>query len=70
MRRTMREGDGVRLTLAGQTHEFGPDKVRVQVDETGTRGGDKVRYATLVVQLDGEFPEDLSEHLARVAETG
>lgn len=70
MLRGMRSGDGVVVTLGGVTHEFPADRVRVSVDETTDRGNTtKYRYATIVVELKGgEFPEDLSAHLARLRE--
>lgn len=58
MRRALGDGDKVVATIGGETHEFPPDKVTAQVVETATRGGDKYRYAVVVLDLSaGEFPE-------------
>lgn len=72
MRRTLREGDGVTVTLGGVTHEFPADRVRISVDESTDRGNTaRYRFATIVVDLSGgEFPEDISEHLTRMGGTG
>lgn len=68
MRRDMGPDDNVTVTLGGVTHEFGPDRARISVVQTSTRDGEKYRYATLVIRLDDEFPEDLTEHLTRMRE--
>jgi ribosomal protein S5 len=71
MRRTLREGDKVTVTLSGETREFGPDHVSIQVVETKTRAGETFRFAMLTVLLEpGVFPEDMTEHLTRMRETG
>lgn len=69
MRRDLSNGDSVTVTLGGVTHTFPADRVRVSVDETTDRGSStKRRFATIVVTLDGEFPEDVTRHLARIRE--
>jgi hypothetical protein len=68
MLRTMKSGDQVTVTLAGQTHQFGPDRVRVAVVDTAPKGGPKTRYATITIELGDEFPEDLTDHLTRLRE--
>jgi len=59
MRREVQPGDKVVVTLGGVIHEFGPDRLKVSVDQTSTRGNERTyRYATVVIDLSGgEFPE-------------
>jgi hypothetical protein len=64
MRREMKPGDGVTVTLGGVTHQFGPDRLRVSVVDTAPKGGSKTRYATITVRLDDEFPEDVTHATA------
>ena len=59
MRRDMKPGDSLTLTLNGETHVFGPDRVRVSVVETSARERGPVRYALITVPLGEEFPEDV-----------
>ena len=69
MRRTMQPADKVAVTLNGVTAEYNPSQARVSVDDTSDRGGTKHRFMTIVIPLvDGEFPEDMTQHLARIAE--
>lgn len=71
MLRSMKPDDHVVVTLGGTTHQFGPDQTRIWViDTTTTRSGSRYRYATITIQLDSEFPEDLSDHLTRIREGG
>jgi hypothetical protein len=67
MRRDLNNGDSVTVTLGGVTHEFPADRVRVSVDDTRA-AGKVTRFATIVVTLADEFPEDVSKHLSRIRE--
>lgn len=68
MLRSMKPGDAVTVALAGTTHQFGPEQVSLTVVDTATRGGVRHRYASIIVRLGDEFPEDLTDHLARPRE--
>jgi len=59
MRREVKPGDKVVVTLGGVTHEFDAGRIGVSVDQTSTRGNERTyRYATVVIDLSGgEFPE-------------
>lgn len=57
MKRDMHPGDRVCVTLGGVTHEFDRTQTKISVDDTRTRDGERSRYVTIIIALDGEFPE-------------
>lgn len=56
--------DYIEISLGGETHRYGPDRlVKVQRDDTNTRDNTtRYRYLTAVIPLHAEFPEN-TDHI-------